>query len=157
MIVFSGYLHCSTQKYLLKRVQKITAKGAVIMFLLIVIPSLFVWIYGEIWVFFVISLFGTLGMFVITRQNLIDACPTRIVIDVKSNEIYGEYRRGVGSRSIDDVKNVIDMGTFYHILFYFPKQWANCICQKDLIVEGTIEEFEKLFEDKIVRKYQIKD
>ena len=157
MIVFSGYLHYTTQKYLLKRIQKITAIGAVIMFLLLVIPSFFIWIYGDIWVFFVVTLFGTLGMFVITRQNLIDACPTRITIDIKGNEIFGEYRKGAGSRSIDEVKKVIDMGEFYHILFYFPNQWANCICQKDLIVEGTIEEFEKLFEDKIVRKYKSKD
>ena len=40
---------------------------------------------------------------------------------------------------------------------YFPSQWSNCICQKDLIIEGTIEEFEKLFEDKIVRKYETTD
>ena len=26
------------------------------------------------------------------------------------------------------------------------------MCQKDLIVEGTIEEFEELFADKLVRK-----
>ena len=86
-----------------------------------------------------------------------DAYPSRILIDIKEKEIFGEYRKGAGSRSIDDVKKVIDMGRFYDIIFYFPNQWANCICQKDLIVEGTIEEFEKLFEDKIVRKYATKD
>ena len=96
-------------------------------------------------------------MFVLTWTVRRDAYPTRITIDIKENEIFGEYRKGAGSRSIDEVKKVIDMGEFYHILFYFPNQWANCICQKDLIVEGTIEEFEKLFEDKIVRKYKTKD
>lgn len=157
MIVFSGYLHHLTQKYLLRRMQKITAIGAVIMFLLLVVPSLFVWIYDGIWVFFVMTVFGTIWMFVLTWMVRRDAYPTRITIDTKGNEIFGEYRKGAGSRSIDEVKKVIDMGEFYHILFYFPNQWANCICQKDLIVEGTIEEFEKLFEDKIVRKYKTKD
>lgn len=53
--------------------------------------------------------------------------------------------------------NPIMYGEFYDIIFYFSNKVLNCICQKDLIVEGTMEEFEKLFEDKIVRKYEKKD
>lgn len=157
MIVFSGYLHYTAQTYLMKKMQKITLKGAICMFLLLGIPSLLAWIHFKIWVFLVMSLLGTVWMFVLTWTVRRDAYPTRITIDIKENEIFGEYRKGAGNRSIDDVKKVIDMGEFYDILFYFPSQWSNCICQKDLIVEGTIEEFEKLFEDKIVRKYEKKD
>ena len=153
MIVFGGYLCYTAQRYLLKKSQKMTAIGAICMFLLLGIPSLLAWIHFKIWVFFVMSLLGTVWMFVLTWTVRRDAYPTRIAIDIKENTIFGEYRKGAGSRSIDDVKKVIDMGGFYDIIFYFPNQWANCICQKDLIVEGTIEEFEKLFEDKIVRKY----
>ena len=96
-------------------------------------------------------------MFVLTWIVRRDAYPHLIIIDMKEKEIFGEYRKGAGSRSIDDVKKVIDMGEFYDIIFYFPNQWANCICQKDLLVEGTIEEFEKLFEGLIVRKYETND
>jgi len=55
-------------------------------------------------------------------------------------------------RSVDGVKKVVDEGSYYHIKFSFPIGMAICFCQKDLLVEGTIEEFEKLFEGKIVRK-----
>ena len=46
---------------------------------------------------------------------------------------------------------------FYEFKFYGLAGSMFFICQKDLIVEGSIEEFEKLFEDKIVRKYEKKD
>ena len=153
MIEFRGNLNNNCRQYLLKRLQKITAIGAICIFLLVGIPSLLAWIYFDIWIFFIMVIAGILLMFILTKGIQSEACPIRIVIDL--NEVYGEYRKGAASRSVDDVKQVIDQGEFYHILFYFPNQWSNCICQKNLIVEGTIEEFEKLFEDKIVRKYEI--
>ena len=54
-------------------------------------------------------------------------------------------------RATEDVKKVLDYGEFYEFRFYFP--WCfGVICQKDLLVEGTIEEFEQFFDGKIVRK-----
>lgn len=38
------------------------------------------------------------------------------------------------------------------MLFEIPQESINCLCQKDLIVEGTIEEFEERFSEYIVRK-----
>ena len=58
--------------------------------------------------------------------------------------------------NLQDIKEVRDMGTFYAIIFYFPNRDRTFICQKDLIEEGTIEEFEHIFEDKIVRWYETK-
>lgn len=51
-----------------------------------------------------------------------------------------------------DVKEVEDLGDSYRILFDFPGCSPMFLCQKDLITEGTIEDFEELFADKIVRK-----
>ena len=54
-------------------------------------------------------------------------------------------------KKTEDVKKVLDYGEFYEFRFYFP--WCfGVICQKDLLVEGTIEEFEQFFDGKIVRK-----
>ena len=48
------------------------------------------------------------------------------------------------------IKKVMDEGDCYYIIY---ADINNCIvCQKNLIKEGTIEEFETLFEGKIVRK-----
>lgn|GEM_PF-2504130 len=65
-------------------------------------------------------------------------------------------------KTISDVRKVIDYGEWYEIVFYGRKNgyYADeknllyCICQKDLIVTGTIEDFEKLFEGKIIRKHK---
>ena len=52
----------------------------------------------------------------------------------------------------ENVKCIFDFGDWYHIVFKFPTKSIYCVCQKDLLVQGTIEEFEAVFEGKIVRK-----
>lgn len=53
-------------------------------------------------------------------------------------------------RDTTKIKKVLDYGTWWYIAekndFAFP-----IICQKDLLVEGTLEDFEKLFAGKIVK------
>ena len=56
------------------------------------------------------------------------------------------------TKNLDDIKKVVDMGDFYKIYFYFPHKSNLFVCQKDLIIKGTIEEFEELFSAKIMRK-----
>ena len=76
------------------------------------------------------------------------------MITIDNNQICAEIGKGMATRTFDDVKQIIDYGEFYDIIFYFPNKVLNCICQKDLIQEGTIEDFEELFKDYIVRKYK---
>ncbi len=52
------------------------------------------------------------------------------------------------------MKKITDEGDWYQIIFYFPHKVGDCICQKDLITEGSIEEFENIFEGLIVKKNQ---
>ena len=66
--------------------------------------------------------------------------------DIKeTTKNYNTYR-------VDEVKRVEDYGDFYRIIFYFPHCDRFCICQKDLIMQGTIEEFEEMFAGYIVKK-----
>lgn len=53
---------------------------------------------------------------------------------------------------MDEVKAVIDLGDCYRIVFYMPHKSLRFICQKDLIQIGTLDAFEALFSDKIIRK-----
>ena len=78
--------------------------------------------------------------------------PIKVTIEEEAIRRYGEKEDNYAGKEVIDVKKVIDKGNFYIILFYFPHKDVNFICQKDLIVEGTIEEFEEFFEGKIVRK-----
>ena len=66
-----------------------------------------------------------------------------VVCITKKNEEY---------RLIKDVKLVYDYGEWYEITFPFGKKSSNFIYQKSLLTKGTLEEFEALFEGKIVRK-----
>ena len=58
-------------------------------------------------------------------------------------------------KPISKVKKVIDMGEWYYIIFKFGDISNSWICQKDLITQGTIEDFEKIFEGKIKRDKSI--
>ena len=73
-------------------------------------------------------------------------------IVVEGNVISAEGIQRYEIKNLEDVKKVVDMGDFYKIYFYFPHKSNLFICQKDLLVKGTIEEFEKLFSSVMVRK-----
>ena len=74
----------------------------------------------------------------------------RVTIDGNDLECEGDQFHDI--KSIDRVKSVIDYGEWYQIEFSFPGKSQRFICQKDLITQGTIEDFEKLFADKIIRR-----
>lgn len=56
-------------------------------------------------------------------------------------------------KKISKIKRIEDQGDWYYITFKGDFT-ENIICQKNLITQGTIEEFEELFKDKIVRKFK---
>lgn len=58
----------------------------------------------------------------------------------------------IKTKAISKVKKVIDYGEFYYLFVYRWDASYGIVCQKDLLIEGTIEEFEKLFEGKIKQK-----
>ena len=99
---------------------------------------------------------------IILNCLIIKECVRQRIV-VEKDIISGIYKKAYVEKKIEDVKKIVDYGEFYYISYYFPEKWVNiifyfphklscCICQKDLIVEGTIEEFEELFEGKIERK-----
>ena len=67
--------------------------------------------------------------------------------------IYIVYpKRTDDTHSVEDVRWVIDHGTFYELKFRFGRLSPEALLQKDQITKGTIEEFEALFEDKLERR-----
>lgn len=77
-------------------------------------------------------------------------CPTEISINDETVIIHGETFHQ--EREISQLKRIIDFGDCYKMEFVFPHKSFSCLCQKNLIVKGTIEEFEERFADIIVRK-----
>lgn len=55
-------------------------------------------------------------------------------------------------KEVKKIKKVIDNGKYYTVIY---SGLSNAIiCQKNLLVEGTLEEFEAIFEGKIKRKFR---
>lgn len=53
---------------------------------------------------------------------------------------------------MEGIKGVRDFGEYYVLIFRDSGNFSQIICQKDLLTNGTIEQFEELFDGKIVRK-----
>ena len=155
MIQFGGYFNIACQKKAAKKHIRGLIIGELSSFILFGIPSILAVVYFNMWLFLIIVIGGMIMAFLASFSTLEANYPNKIVIE--QNEIYIEMNRGCVENSFEDIKEIIDWNSFYEIKFYFPNQFGLCFCQKDLIVEGTIEEFEELFKDKIVRKYKQKD
>ena len=75
--------------------------------------------------------------------------PCIMTIDTEEGTVVFKSKERESFSMIDEIPYVYDYGEYYQI-------WDRCLlyfCQKDLLVQGTIEEFEKIFEGKIIRKY----
>lgn len=71
---------------------------------------------------------------------------------VEGSHIFSVSSNGTHKFKIKSVKKVIDYGEFYFIAFSKFLAVEDIVCQKNLLTKGTLEEFEALFEDKIIRK-----
>ena len=84
----------------------------------------------------------------INRKNFLEHMPNRIWFDFNEGDVFYKSQKGKSSYGIEDIDKILDYGNFYHIKFKkIPDSYY--ILQKDLIVQGTIEKFEKYFENKI--------
>lgn len=166
MIEFKVNLTKDCKQYLLNQQHKGMFFISIILATIFIIPLLiftFLWKYAAIGT--IPGIILVMGEVVhlnsrktrLFKDSFIESIPTSIIIDGETIETVGIGELSYKCKNIQDIKEIWDMGTFYAVIFYFPNMDRRFICQKDLIVEGTIEEFEQLFEDKIVRKHETKD
>lgn len=76
--------------------------------------------------------------------------PQKVI--VKENLISSQTGFRTKTISKNDVKKVCDYGDYYYIVTNFLNLSSIFVCQKDLLIKGTLEDFEMLFGDKIVRR-----
>lgn len=150
MIEFKGEISKRSKKILLKK-QMGYSVFAMMMFLAITVPPivlLAVYINLFYIYFLFLIVFGGLALLL----NPLYSVNPPSQVEIEDGVIYITCGYGVKSRDLIDVKKVIDYGECYYIAFHSAHLHLSCICQKDLIVQGTIEEFEELFKLYIVRK-----
>lgn len=86
----------------------------------------------------------------ITYKNYIKFLPEKIRIE--NNMVIGFFRNVPQSIDINQIKKVYDFGEYYDIISTNFIQNHVFVCQKSLLSKGSIEEFESIFDGKIVRK-----
>ena len=152
MIEFNGYLSGAAEKRFRKRSRDLVQNALLIALLFLFSTIAFVAVKMR----YMPLLIAYCAMFVVvpllaripqSKKERMSLTPKKIVIDGESLTCVAD--KYVESKLVDDVKRVRDFGEFYEIVFPFGKMSEKFICQKDLLTKGSIEEFEKLFAEKI--------
>lgn len=152
MIEFDGYISGEAKKRFFEKEQNIK-QNALLVSLLFFFPAAIIYtIKTEYWL--------TLWLYILAVGVILLA--VRIPKSIKEKEaitpkkIYIEddvivcvSNKQTERRFVKDVKEVLDCKTYYELVFKFGKLSANFICQKDLLAQGTLEDFELLFEGKM--------
>lgn len=102
---------------------------------------------GVLFILALIAIFGPVG-----RIN--ERTGWYVNIEIDGTRVRAERPYHLGAPFVEvstgEVKKLVDYGKYYYILYGGVNRAI--ICQKDLLVEGTLEEFENIFAGKIVRK-----
>lgn len=77
--------------------------------------------------------------------------PQRIFLDLEEGTVVHQCEKMERFHMLDTVAKVLHYGEWYYLVFNYSDRDQYFVCQKDLLVRGTIEEFEALFEGKIER------
>lgn len=160
MIEFNGRVSMKCKKHIQKQEGKNGLFATVIAVIVVLVPVINILLYFSIISWYYIVAFSApiviLSLFLsyfspFSKKTDALILPERIVIaDDGTIASHGEKFHMIAA--IDEVTMVVDMGEWYHISFGKKLGLGRFVCQKDLLVKGTIEDFEKLFEGKIIRK-----
>lgn len=153
MLKFYGQISESNKKFIIKREKLIFFLASLIPVIIGTILTIIAAIkINYIWFLFLIPIlfFISIPLYPLGKKTLDLMIPTKIIINKQMIISEGNNYKCV--RNSNDIKKIIDYGNYYQIYFNWPKKSYRFLCQKDLIVEGTIEDFEKIFSNKIIKK-----
>lgn len=147
LIKFYGLISDDNQKVIVRQEKSILFFASLVTVLIFGALTIFVAIYVNlIFLLFFIPLifFLTIPLFPVSKKTLDSMIPLQV--DILENVVVSSGENFKCTRLISDIKKVVDCGSYYQILFKWPKKTYKFLCQKDLIAEGSIEDFEKKFD-----------
>lgn len=156
MIEFRGELTGECKKFLLKKQRHMQTTAMSFVLLPFCIVSILAAIFWKpIALAFTIPFILTLILSALpaSKGDQKVFMPKRIYIDLEEAVIVHECEKMERFHMLNTVETVEDYGEWYYFIFEFEDRDLYFVCQKDLLTQGTIEEFETLFEEKIVRMY----
>ena len=161
MIEFSGMLTGDCRKYAIKSIRIRFFVAMVLTSIVVTLPCVYIsylvqekiillFLIGPAYLLFVASLPPSKGI-------LSQTIPFRVRLNCEENTFIYEVkinrtRSSEDFKMIDDIVKVIDYGEWYTVIIPIGLVGRDINCQKDLLTQGTLEEFEALFEGKIERR-----
>lgn len=154
MIIFSGEINNNNKKFIKKQQLKVAIILASLMIFFgcvpigIIIGILLQLNLVEYVLFFVLS-----TAFIIIINYLdksITDYPNEIIITEEN--ITAKTKKCEMKAPINKVTEILDTGDSFIFKFHFPRLNAHFVCQKDLLKEGDLEAFERMFEGKIIAR-----
>lgn len=163
MIEFQGSISEKNQldrmKKLDKKVTQVSIWGLIFIWLVVIAIGLPLRILQDLWgelIFcsLIMLIVPILSAYTPKKVILRFRISPHIIITEKdlSLELRSNGKEVWRSRKISKVKKVLDCGEVYYIIFKFGDITNSWICQKNNIINGTIEEFESLFQTKLVKE-----
>ncbi len=153
MIEFNGYLTGKSQKFFCKQIVKLQQKFMAVAFIvgLLILYMAFYFLFNiivepiAVILTIILSALALLLPNIQTKKEKEKITPQKVYIE--NDMIVSKSNAMVDTRFMKDVKEVRDYGEFYY--FVFKAYSYRFVCQKDLLTQGSIEEFESLFAGKI--------
>lgn len=87
-----------------------------------------------------------------SKKNMGLLIPSKISIFTEDKTILWQSDKRTDEKSFDDVKTVVDEGEWYVFKFCYSQRDIRFVCEKELLSNGTLDDFQKAFEDKIVKR-----
>ena len=155
MIIFEGQISGKCKKEVLRKGAKSSFIGGLITSIIFTIPTvIFALKINLIILLFLLVLipFPFLAALPPKEKYYPMIFPSKVTINTQTGEITTQSSQFYAESSIDDVVKILDKGEWY--LFYVKSRDGRYICQKDLLITGTLDKFEKIFKDKIFQEKQ---
>ena len=157
MIEFKGELSGASLKFLIKRQIEGQAIASLITTGLFSVPIIFASIYLHLLalVVFVPHIVMVIGSLIPPGKKARSAfVPNRIFIDKTEMTVVHQCDKMERFHMMSSVKKIVDYGEWYHFVFFYSDRDDYFVCQKSLLTKGSLEEFEAMFEGKIIRKFK---
>lgn len=153
MFEFHGSISEDNKKVIIRKEKTILFLASIIPFLVGISITIIIAIKIDlIYLLFLIPLlfFIFIPFFPLTKKTLDLIIPVRIWIN--QEVVLSEGNNFKCSKQTADIKEIVDYGSYYFIYFKWPKKSYKFLCQKNLIITGNIDDFEKHFKTKIRKK-----
>ena len=149
MIEFNGEISGNSRQFFFRIQSKGMVMASSITAVIFLIPTILAAIYWDaLALLFIIPLAMMVAFSFIHYDNCL---PKRIFIDTEEETIVHFSKQGERFHMLSTVKCVKDYGEWYHLEFNYSDRDMYFVCQKSLLTQGRIEEFEELFAGKLVR------